>query len=235
MGRITTLLGGLGVGAGLMYLFDPDRGRARRARLYDKSAHFSKQLRRAWEITRRDVTQRAYGLLAEWDKWLHQKQVSDAQLVERVRARLGRLVSHPRAIRVSAEQGRVTLSGPVLTHESGALLAGIAAVPGVSGIENQLEPHDDADSIPSLQGGGRAPAPRNWSPTARLFGAGSGSALLAYGVKHGGLLGRVVMIAGLALLARGMGMQTARAPGGGARPAQPPGAEPALRGSEIKH
>jgi hypothetical protein len=37
----------------------------------------------------------------------------DAVLAERVRTELGRLVSHPGAIIVTATQGRVTLSGAV--------------------------------------------------------------------------------------------------------------------------
>ena len=33
------LLTGLGLGAGLMYLFDPDRGRRRRTRIRDAAGH----------------------------------------------------------------------------------------------------------------------------------------------------------------------------------------------------
>ena len=36
------LLGGIGIGAALMYLLDPDRGRRRRALVRDKAVHFAR-------------------------------------------------------------------------------------------------------------------------------------------------------------------------------------------------
>ena len=75
------------------------------------------------------------------------------QLIERVRARLGRLVSHPHAIQVGARRGHVTLSGPILEREVEPLLTAVRNVWGVSDVEDRLVAYERAENIPSLQGG----------------------------------------------------------------------------------
>src|SRR6266566_5145613 len=103
MNKGVTLAIGMAVGARLMYLLDPDRGRRHRAA----------------------------GLMAETRARFRKRAVSDPVLVERVRAKIGRVVSHPRAIVVTADQGHVTLSGPILAGEVDDLLSAAAAVRGV--------------------------------------------------------------------------------------------------------
>jgi hypothetical protein len=105
---------------------------------------------------------------------------------------LGRVVSHPRAIEVTATQGRVTLSGLILACEIGPLLASVHHVRGVTGVENRLDAHERPDDIPTLQGG----TPRtgeaweflqtSWSPTARLLAGLAGGALALYGMRRRG-------------------------------------------------
>lgn len=70
---------------------------------------------------------------------------ADLALGDRVRGALSDLSSHPRAITITARRGVVTLSGPVLTSEAAGLLAGVARLPGVSRVVNQLELHPTAD------------------------------------------------------------------------------------------
>jgi len=60
-----TLLGGLGLGAGLMYLLDPDGGRRRRALARDKAVHGLKVSGKALRKTSVDVGNRTRGLVAE--------------------------------------------------------------------------------------------------------------------------------------------------------------------------
>lgn len=112
-------------------------------------------------------------------------RVDDAVLVDRVRAKLGRIVSHPRAVKVSSQNGRVVLSGPILTAEVPELLACANRVNGVKQVINVLEPHDEPGDHPALQGGRERPGERMdlfqniWSPTTRfLVGAGVGAASL---------------------------------------------------------
>src|SRR5262245_52616983 len=146
-------LGGLGLGAGLMFMLDPVRGRRRRALTRDQIAHAARLLTRATGMTSRDLNHRAQGMLAEGGQFFRREEVSDDVLVERVRARIGRSVSHPPAISVTVNDGHVTLSGPVLAQEANRLLSGVSSAPGVKGGENVLTVHKEAENISRLHGG----------------------------------------------------------------------------------
>jgi hypothetical protein len=63
-------LGGVGIGALLMYMLDPDRGRRRRALVRDKVVSLSSRTGRAISGTARDLSNRAQGLVIETGKAL---------------------------------------------------------------------------------------------------------------------------------------------------------------------
>ena len=65
MGRLLTVLGGLGAGAALMYFMDPERGRTRRAQIQDKFTGLSNDLRHGIEGRSQDFRNRAKGFLHE--------------------------------------------------------------------------------------------------------------------------------------------------------------------------
>src|SRR6185437_3084724 len=161
----TKVLGGAAVGAAAMYVLDPDKGKRRRALVRDKTRGLVADTRDALGVAARDATHRIEGMRARARRLLTNAPVpDDLQLIERVRARMGRLVSHPHAIQVGANNGRVTLSGPVLRHEVPRLLDAIRTVWGVASVEDGLVVHDSSESISSLQGGGTADRKR---PSAR--------------------------------------------------------------------
>ena len=108
------VLTGLGVGAGLMYFLDPERGRRRRALVKDKLAHSAHVSAGAMGTATRDLAHRASGAIARARSTLRQRPVDDVVLVERVRAQLGRLASHPHAIAVDATAGRIRVRGPIV-------------------------------------------------------------------------------------------------------------------------
>lgn len=56
---------GFGVGAGLMFLLDPDRGRERRTRIQQKTIGTLKAMENKAAETAEDVARRARGLVAE--------------------------------------------------------------------------------------------------------------------------------------------------------------------------
>jgi hypothetical protein len=62
MNRTTALLTGAGLGAGLMYFLDPNRGRQRRAHIRDKMIRFSHEIQDARDTVARDMRNRLHGL-----------------------------------------------------------------------------------------------------------------------------------------------------------------------------
>jgi uncharacterized membrane protein/uncharacterized protein YwbE len=201
MNRVLT---SVALGAAAIYFFDPQAGRRRRARARDKIEHTRRQLHGAYDVTVRDVQHRAQGLQSMVRRLVRREErVADETLVGRVRAILGRYVSHPHAIAVSAQDGHVALSGPILAHEVPRLLSAVKHVAGARGVENQLEMHQEASHVSSLQGGVPRRGQRfellqdNWAPATRLVVGAAGLLLWI----RGGLIGRT---GGAALFLRAM-------------------------------
>jgi len=134
---IVTISAGV-VGAGLMYLLDPIMGPRRRGILRDKLMHFSRVGKRAASLITRDAAHRVQGLVAEAKYMLRNEPVIDDVLIERVRSRLGRLVSHPGTIDVSVGEGGITLSGSVPDAEHDRLLQAVRKIRGVNRVHDQL-------------------------------------------------------------------------------------------------
>jgi hypothetical protein len=78
---------------------------------------------------------------------------NDAELRERIERRVGRMVSHPRAIGIDVHDGVVRLSGRVLTQERDGLLRHVQDMAGVRSLVNAMSAHEDPREIAS-----RAPA-----------------------------------------------------------------------------
>ena len=212
-----SVLGAVGLGAALMYFLDPARGARRRGLLRDKIVHAGHVAGDALGKTRRDLRNRAQGVAAETKNRVGADENADDRVIaERVRAELGRVVSHPGAIEVGVEQGHATLRGPVLAREVDDLLSRVRGVRGVADVDNQLEVHETADDVPALQGGERREGGKfelqqeNWTPAARLLTTVAGGALALYGTRRKGALGAVAGVAGVALLARGSTNQPLR-------------------------
>jgi len=218
MNKGLVALTGIGIGAGIMYLADPNEGRRRRARLREVTVHTTHTMKAIAGMTSRDVEHRLSGLAARTLARLIEEGVPpDDVLAARVRARLGRLVSHPGAIDLTADKGTVTVSGPIFEAEVEQLMKGVEAIPGVTAIENRLEPHRDAGHVSALQGPGpremsRMPASwRGWSPTARLIAGLAGLALVALSSPNRPVRGAATGIAGVELLERALLGTRARA------------------------
>ncbi|HEX9422648.1 MAG TPA: BON domain-containing protein [Pyrinomonadaceae bacterium] len=201
---------GLGIGTGLMYLLDPDRGKRRRALLRDKLASATRKAGEGIEITARDFSNRAQGIAANIQSRLSSAETDDAVLVDRVRSKLGRIVSHPGAIEVASENGNVSLSGPILEAEVDNLLTCVKQIQGVNGVANNLEVHKEAGNHPALHGGRERQGyqfeflQENWSPAARLLAGVAGASLAVYGGTRRDALGAGLGAAGLLLLTRGI-------------------------------
>lgn len=191
----------LGVGAAVMYLLDPGRGRARRNSLRDKASSLASTSTEAIGRTTRDVRNRATGLVAGTKSWWREEEVDDDRLVARVRSKMGRYVSHPHAIRVEAGGGHVILTGSILAHEATALLNSVKGVAGVKSVENRLETQEGSSSASPSSGVGTT---QTWSPSARVMASAVGGSLLLYGLRTKSNVGKATATLGFGLLTRGL-------------------------------
>jgi hypothetical protein len=186
MNTLISMIVGTGLGIVSMYIFDPLVGRRRRAGVRDKMIRFQKKTKEAAGVTARDLKNRISGLAAEGRSLLFERSIDDEVLMERVRSKLGFLVRHPSAIEVQVTDGRVMLSGPVLSDEVEQLIDGVRSVRGVRDVENRLEVHREPGDVPALQGDKPKPTgqpidllQRRWSPSTR-FVVGSAGVLLPF-------------------------------------------------------
>jgi osmotically-inducible protein OsmY len=161
MDKRVAFFSGLGIGAGAMFLLDPERGKRRRALMRDRAIHISNTSKEALEKTARDLRNRATGMVAETKAMLREEHVPDSVLVERVRATLGRYPVHDRAVHIEARDGVVTLTGDTLANEVETLIDAVTSVHGVKDVVNLLVVHEDPNGISALQGNpaGAASAP----------------------------------------------------------------------------
>lgn len=208
----TAVITAAALGAAAMYLSDPDRGRRRRALVKDKAKSVMIRTGDAIDVASRDLGNRMQGLRAQGKRLLARRNEQAADnnvVVARVRERLGRAVSHPHAIKVNAVQGRVILSGPVLTDEKDGLLEAVRSVPGVTEIDDLLTVHQSAEGVASLQGGRRLAQARsvlmqdNWPPAVRAIALLGGGALGYYGVARRSAVSTLAAVLGMGLIARG--------------------------------
>jgi uncharacterized membrane protein/osmotically-inducible protein OsmY len=205
---LSSLAGTLGLGAALMYFLDPRSGRRRRALARDQLLHMARLAGRAQRVAARDLANRATGAWAEAARVLRHETASDGEVAGRVRAKLGRYVSHPHAVHVTVLDGCVTLSGPILEREVKELLHCVRHIPGVREIEDRLVAHKEAGRISALQGGVLRPGERSelfqdrWAPGTRVLVGALGSGLLIRGLRSGGPLGLLSALLGGGLLLR---------------------------------
>lgn len=195
--------------ATLTYYLDPSSGRRRRARLTDRSNRAARRVASGAGRAGRDLANRLLGFSARARGLFRTGGVEANVLIARVRACLGRIVSHPGAIHVSVvEPQRVLLRGAVLAWEHGPLLRAVASVPGVRAVQEQLAVHESAEHISSLQGGRARTAAKvlrlrpRWSPGTRLAAAAAGGGLVWSGLARRGLWGALTATAGGVLLLR---------------------------------
>ena len=202
------LAAGAFAGINAMYFFDPERGRRRRALARDKTFHLLRESERTFDRGVRDFANRVQGAVCQTAGVLIPRLVPDEILVERVRTRLGRLLTHPGAVEVKVEQGRVTLSGVALTHEMPRLVPAIRCMPGVMSVDNRIAAYNRANHVHALQGEHHVVVPEfellrdRWQPATRFAVGTAGAAIALYGFQRRGLLGALLGFLGGSMVAR---------------------------------
>jgi len=137
---ILVLTAGLGTGAGLMYLCDPNRGRARRSRLAGELSGLIRRDESKVAKHAKDLLHRVGGLAAEAVSAIaaEVESVADDVLVERVHSRLGHVIPHPHEVSVYAKDGLVTLEGKLTRLERRRVREEVKTIPGVKGVNDCL-------------------------------------------------------------------------------------------------
>ncbi len=197
------VLVGIGLGAALMYVLDPQQGNRRRALARDKLTKAAHRTGKAVGATSRDVAHRATGLAASVHSRFFDEGAPDEVVEARVRARLGRVCSHPGAIEVLAQKGVITLRGSILRSESAQVVHAISSVRGVVRVDNRMDEHERAEQVSPLQGGrGRIEGGSRWTPTTRLLVGVAGGLLTTLGLVRRDKAGMLAGGIGIAMLTR---------------------------------
>jgi hypothetical protein len=200
----SNVLKGMALGALLMYALDPGQGRRRRARMRDGLARKARNFEDEFGKASRDLGNRLHGVAARARARFESDEITDDQLEERVRSRLGRLVHHPRAISVDVDDGHVTLRGPIAAHNVNELIDDLRKVPGVLGLDHEFDVRPQSDMLPDDVASYDPPSfwAQHWHPSTRLFLSAGAGYVTFCGLRRGGLTGLGMGALGIALLNR---------------------------------
>src|SRR5947209_6645305 len=94
--KIALVLGGAGLGAVAAALFDPVSGARRRALIRDQWVRIKNDTFHRLGKTRKDLRNRLEGLAAKTSRITKSEVPDDQILIERIRSKFGRKVSHPK-------------------------------------------------------------------------------------------------------------------------------------------
>lgn len=141
MRKLLLVAAAAATGATFAYLFDPDRGRSRRARLSDQAAA---RARDAAETVRAGVEYQkgvVEGVVHDVTEPLRPPRTyDDATLLQKIRSEALGYLAFSDSIEVEVSDGNVRIEGPVDSEqERRRLIELIDAVDGVNMIEDHLE------------------------------------------------------------------------------------------------
>jgi osmotically-inducible protein OsmY len=149
---LLSFVAGAAIGAGLMFLLDPDRGDRRRALARDQVLSAGRRAGDQLGAKARHLGNRARGLAASARARFQGDEAGDEVVEERVRAELARVVSQPAPVVVEVEHGVVTLSGPIRATEREELIGAVRSVRGVRDVEDRLETSESAAAARGREG-----------------------------------------------------------------------------------
>jgi hypothetical protein len=142
-------LSALALGVGAMWLFDPNRGRGRRAWIGQKITRCLNETGQFMNATGRHLRNKARGYAHEAGSLAQSAIGSDSAIAERVRAALGHLGVTGSSIGVRCSEGRVCLTGRCAADDVDRVLSTTRGVSGVRGIDNNMEVGDMYSSTPN--------------------------------------------------------------------------------------
>lgn len=208
MNKGMTFITGIGLGAGLGYLFDPKQGSRRRGEINDTLSKILNKTAETMENSSRGIKKMKPRGGSGAGLSLVQKNVAETTLAERIEAKLRSVVPQPNSLTILVSQGRVTLVGPILSQDVDPLLSAVSSEPGVTDVENRLHIDQEIDDPASAGGatlGSRVGkgGPKR-STLGRMIVGATGFALAWYGMRRQGGIANALGAIGLGLLSRGL-------------------------------
>lgn len=199
-----TLLG-LCTGAAASVLARSEFGQRRRAAMARSGKELFEKAAQRGKKALEDSEHRLIGLAAQWFGKTNKEQPLDRVLEERIRSRMGRIVSHPRKIHVVCDHGVAILWGIALEDEIFRLIEAVERIPGVTEVVDHLDmatpeqlPAAHTDSLKAARNEIRL----NWSPSRRLMVGATGAALAVHGLRRKDRLGTVLAVLGAGMVVR---------------------------------
>jgi hypothetical protein len=144
-GTALSAMGALALGVGAMYLLDPTDGARRRAMMRDKATRCLNETGDFFRRTGRHLANRSRGMAHQTRAMFEREDVTDRQLAERIRSRIGHLQQQS-TVHVACLNGRATITGCCTPADVDALLATIQSTPGVASIVNLLDVRNQGET-----------------------------------------------------------------------------------------
>jgi len=196
------LLGGIGA-AVAWYFTDPEKGERRRSSVARTAGRLLEKTRHEGMKTLRDSQNHLAGLAARIRSRVTVDEASDRVVEERIRSRMGRVVSAPRKIHVLCDHGAATLWGRVHIDEIHHLIRTVESTPGVKNIYDHLEiaePEEATAAPANPVHEARRQTRLHWSPTRRLLVGAAGAGLALYGWRRKDNPGKATALLGAGML-----------------------------------
>src|SRR5689334_13726156 len=116
------IIGGAAAGAVAIYFLDRENGQQRRARVVNATSRLAQAIAEGADLGIRDAQHRLTGMAKHAWFSFRREHLDDRVLVERIRSRMGRILSHPHKIHVASDRGTITLWGQSPVEEARELI-----------------------------------------------------------------------------------------------------------------
>ena len=196
------ILGGMAGATAAAYFLDRQHGPERRARFARNAERLGSAAVDGVSLGIRDTGHRLLGKARHVWLTTRRDHVDDRVLAERIRSRMGRILTHPHKIQVACDKGAVTLWGEASQDEVRDLTHAVAGISGVKEVLDHIEiqesamgPAHEQDTLLKARHAIRL----NWSPWQRLLASTAGAALAAYGWRRKDKFGSALSLIGSGL------------------------------------
>lgn len=195
-----------GVGAGLMYFLDSQRGKDRRSEVKEKVINTLNKSSAAADKVSTDLAKQLLQMRTKLRSTLRRAPINDDVLKNRLQAKLKRFLNDSGMVDVTTEGGHVQLRGAVRAQDVNRILRRIFFTRGIASVENQLEVtgerHAKVPGREAAQFLKKQLLEKNWSAKTRLVMGAVGGVAGVYGLQRQGLMNKALGAAGLVMLAR---------------------------------